>query len=41
MLDDTFPPGQYFLSAVANFDNRFPEADSTNNGRSAFPTAIS
>jgi hypothetical protein len=40
-IDDSFPAGDYYLSAVANFDERIAEADTTNNGRSSFPTAIS
>jgi hypothetical protein len=40
MLDDNFPAGSYYLSAVANFDDRISEADTGNNGRSSFPTPI-
>ncbi|HTO14020.1 MAG TPA: CARDB domain-containing protein, partial [Candidatus Binatia bacterium] len=40
MLDDSFPAGSYYLSAVANFDDKISEADTGNNGRSSYPAPI-
>jgi subtilisin family serine protease len=34
-LDDDLPQGQYFVSAVADFSQAVPEANETNNGRTA------
>jgi len=38
-LNDEFPAGDYYLSAVAEYNK--PEADSGNNGRSSAPAVIS
>jgi hypothetical protein len=37
-LDDQFPPGDYYISAVANFSLSVAESDTSNNGLSSAPT---
>jgi hypothetical protein len=39
-LDEDFPPGDYYVSAVANFAHSFTEADASNNGRSSAPAKL-
>ena len=39
-IADDLPAGNYFVSAVANFNQTVTEADSTNNGLSSAPTVL-
>ena len=39
-IADDLPAGNYFVSAVANFNQTVTEADSTNNGLSSAPAVL-
>ena len=39
-LEDDFPSGEYYVSAVANFSQSVAESDTTNNGRSSAPAKL-